>query len=193
MPAPVVAPAGPLAKDGRSVTVFNANVASNWTATGGTFTGAVNGTVIATWTAPNVSGTYKVRATNPVDNMFTEITVTVMAIVPNTWEFKSPGQETKDVLIFKPQAGPTQTRSLSDWYSTWDIGAEDASYDEFQEMRAFIKAHYPGKIVALDDPVVRERRFFKFTAPFNKAYNPGDGFAWNSKIEEQWPYTVVML
>ena len=148
MPAPVITPAGPLAKRGKDVQAFTAtNGVTSWATSGGTLSGT--GAAGATWTAPNVGGIYTVTATNASGS--TQVTITVTGVVPfmPSWEFEP--EDDKKVLVFDPDVGDRQTRTKGT-KSTFPFVRNNCQKAELDEMRAFHAAHYPGKKVYFQPP-----------------------------------------
>jgi hypothetical protein len=148
MAIPVITPGGPLAKRGGEVQAFTATgTVVSWSASGGTLSGT--GPAGANWTAPNVSGTYTVTATN--GDGPDQVTIVVIAILPYnpSWGFET--ESGKKVLLFEPDRGPRQTRSKGD-DGSFPFIRENAQRVEGLAMKAFHAAHYPGKQFYVTDP-----------------------------------------
>jgi hypothetical protein len=176
-----------LTRDGKSATNFIARQPVTWEASGGTFSNVASDSV--TWTAPNTSGTYTLSATNEDDETRT-ITLTVEAVIPVLWDWRKPVKKKKKVLVFEPEEGEDQTREKGGARRFYEIGAEDSSREDFEEMEAFWDAHHPNKKFIFDDPIFNRRTYCKTDAELNSAPNSYDGFDWNTAIKEAWPFGV---
>jgi len=192
MPSPIITPAGPLSKDGKTATAFTANQNVTWSTTGGVLSLVTVNSV--TWTAPNQTGVFNLVATNGVDPP-TTVVITVRAILPNYWQWQVQITEEKDVQIFTPIAGPEQTRSYGNGKPrhVWDLGDDDSSYENAQEIRAFWDYHYPGKLFDMIDPSVGERRTYTIASNLGWKENHADSYNWAMRIKEAYPYTVTLV
>lgn len=128
---------------------FSADQNVTWTKTGGTFSGTTATEV--DWTAPNVGGTYTIRATNGAAE-FTEVTVTVTGVVPTvpSWGFEVENQ--KKVLLFEPDDGDRQTVTKGPNRPSFSFTTQPRPRVEFFELLDFWDAHYPGKKVYFTHP-----------------------------------------
>lgn len=190
MSAPILTPAGPLARDGKSLTALSADQAVTWTTNGGTLSSVTSTT--ATWTAPNETGTWTITATNG-SAQATNVLVAVRAVIPNYWIWKTAIHAKKPILIFRPIFGPSQSRGFGDNSAVhdWELVNDDCSYEHFIEMRSFWDYHYPGKQFDLIDPVLNERRTYEADSDLDFSYNHADSFTWGARIKEAYPYALV--
>lgn len=160
---------------GKALQHFSANQNVTWTQgeAGGTFSNITSNA--ADWTAPNIGGTYKVRATNGA-SQFSEVTIVVTGVVPQgpSWEFTVVSK--KKVLLFEPEVGDRQTRTKRGKKRTFEVTTNRRKKVHWAEMEAFWDAEYPG----------------------NKVYltHPGSGFemlGWiDSDLKEQWHRTNLV-
>lgn len=190
MAAPIITPGGPLTKDGKSLTHFVANQNVTWTKSGGTLSGVLAAAV--DWTAPNQTGLWTLTGTN--GGAETDIVeITVRAIIPNYWTWKTPIVAKKEVLTFKPIYGPTQTRGFGDSPAMhdWELGNDDSSFENFQEIKAFWNWHHPGLQFDMIDPVQVERRRYEVDSDYGFQYNHADSYQWSFRIREAWPFHVI--
>lgn len=119
-----------------------------------------------------------------------------MDTIPNYWEWKNPVEAKKDVRVFRPYYGPSQTRGFgnSSAIHEWELGADDSDFDDFTEMKEFWNSHYPGIPVILFDPVLIEARVYEINSDFSALYNPGgNSFSWKFRIREAYPYETVEI
>lgn len=191
MASPIITPAGPLARDGKTLTSFLANMAVTWATTNGTLV-TVDPTH-ANWTAPNQTGVWQVSGDNGPDPE-TIVSITVKGILPNYWTFKDPVHAKKEVQIWRPISGPSQSRSFGDPTKAihdWELSDDDSSYENFLEMKAFWLYHYPGRQFDMVDPVLLERRTYEFDSDFDSMYNHQDSYTWSVRIKEAYPYAVI--
>lgn len=190
MPAPIITPAGPLIRDGKSLTDFTADQDVTWATSGGTLSNVLAQSV--TWEALNQSGVWTLSGDNGPDAP-TVVSITVRAVIPNFWTWRNPIHAKKDVLIFKPVYGPTQTRGFGDSspIHDWELGNEDSEIDNFLELKAFWDWHHPGRPFDLVDPVLEERRTYESDSDLNYHYNDSGGVSWSMRIKEAYPYAVV--
>jgi len=190
MPSPIITPAGPLLREGKTLTNFLANMAVTWATTGGSL--AVIDPTHANWTAPNATGVWQVSGDNGPDPE-TVVSITVRAILPNYWDYKNPVHAKKNVLIWRPIHGPSQSRGFGDNkpIHDWELGNDDSSYENYLEMKAFWDYHYPGKLFDMIDPVLLERRVYEIDSDFDSLYNHQDSYAWSMRIKEAYPYAVI--
>lgn len=173
MSAPVITPAGPLALHGKVLQHFAADQSVTWTKTGGTFSGTTSTAV--DWTAPNVSGSYTLRATNG-SSQFTEVTIVVIGVVPQgpSWDFKISNK--KKVLLFESDDGSRQTRTKRGKKRTFEVTTNLRQRANWAELVAFWDAHYPGKQVYINNPGANEEML-----------------GWlNSDLDEQWHLTNLV-
>lgn len=187
--APIINPGGPLGRDGGTLTDFTADQPVTWTTNGGTLSGVAAAAV--TWEAPNQTGVWTLTATNGAAQ--TDIvTIIVRAIIPNYWTWKTPIHAKKDVLIFRPIYGPSQTRGFGDSspIHDWELGNEDSEIDRFQEIRDLWDWHHPGRQFDLIDPVLEERRTYETDSDIDYHYNDSGGVTWHLRIKEAYPYVV---
>jgi hypothetical protein len=202
MPQPVINPPGPLTVDGKDFTdsayldgkaIYRDFAVTNavdvvWAVDGGTLSNILARSV--RWTAPNISGTYHLTAT-AAGQPVTTIVITVEAVLPTFWEWKTPIEAKKKTLTFEAVDGPDQTRTLSGTREFYKLGADDSSYAEGVEMKAFQEAHHPVKKFWLLDPVQRRKAKFNTDSTFSFAYNDQDSWQWNFSVKQAWPYTWV--
>lgn len=190
MSSPVIAPAGPLIKDGKSLTDFTADQNVTWTTSGGTLSNVAAQS--ATWMAPNESGVRTLTGTNG-SAQAKIVSITVRAIIPNFWKWQTPIHAKKDVLIFKPIFGPTQTRGFGDGAPIldWELSNDDSSYADFIELKAFWDYHHPGKQFDMVDPNIPERRTYETDSDFDYSYNHADSVTWACRIKEAYPFVAV--
>jgi hypothetical protein len=190
MAFPIITPASPLVRDGKSLTNFTADQNVIWTTSGGTLLGALAASV--TWQAPNKTGVWTLTGTNGTAQP-TIISITVRAIIPNFWRWQNPIHAQKDVLIFKPIFGPTQSRGFgnSSPIHAWELSNDDSSYDNFIELQAFWNYHHPGRQFDLIDPNMPERRTYETDSDMDYSYNHADSVTWAMRIKESYPYTAV--
>ncbi len=149
MAAPVITPAGPLAKKGKETQNFSANQSVTWSASGGSFTNVTATT--ATWHAPNDGGNYTVTGTNGSAEA-THVTVTVTGVVPAvpSWGFEVENK--KKVLLFEADDGTRETRTKGPRKRTFTFTTRLRPKAEFLELETFWDAHYPGKQVYFTHP-----------------------------------------
>lgn len=116
-----------------------------------------------------------------------------MALIPNYWQLKTPIKAHKDVLIWRPYAGPTQTRTFGSGAAQheYELGNDDSEIDQFEELREFWDDHYPGVSFELNDPVTQETRAYEFDSDLSFNYNENGGVAWKVLIKEIFPYVVI--
>jgi hypothetical protein len=190
MSAPIIAPTSPIGRDGKSSTIFTADQNVTWTKSGGTLSDVAARSV--TWTAPNQTGVWTLTGTNG-SAQATIISITVRAIIPNFWKWQNPVHATKDVLIFKPIFGPTQTRGFGDGSPIlgWELSNDDSSYDNFIELKAFWDYHHPGRQFDMIDPNIPERRTYETDSDLDYSYNHADSVTWAMRIKESYPYALV--
>jgi hypothetical protein len=148
MPAPVITPSGPLTKRGKDVQHFSANQSVTWTKSGGTFSGTT-GTAVD-WTAPNISGSYTVTATNGSSDS-TTVTITVTAVVPFGPDRDFEPVDGKKVLLFEAEDGSRQT-TVKGRKDTFPFIRNTAKKSEHDEMKQFWNDNYPGKQVYFTVP-----------------------------------------
>jgi hypothetical protein len=190
MPAPIINPAGPLTRDGKSVTNFLSDQAVVWAATGGALSNVLAQSV--TWVAPNATGLWTVSGDNGPDAP-TGVLVTVRAVIPNYWSFKNPVRARKEVQVFRPKYGPTQTRGfgLGELIHDWELSNPNNEVERFKELKAFYGYHHPGKLFDLIDPVLGERRVYLFDSELEYDYTPEGMISWRVRIAEQYPYVAT--
>lgn len=192
MAVPILSPAGPLNRDGGSATSIAADQPVTFTKTGGTFSSVASASV--TWTAPNETAEHIVTATNGSLEADTLI-ITVRGLVPQIWGWKVPKHAKKNVRIFTPEYGPTQTRGFGDNpdMHEWELGAESTSYESFILMKAFWDFHHPGRQFDLVDPILNERRRYETDSDFD-FHNPdnhGNKWSWACRIKEAYPFALI--
>ncbi len=190
MAIPILTPAGPLAKRGKTLTHFIADQNVTWSTDGGVLSGILAAAV--DWTAPNQSGNWHLNGQNI--GLETGIAlINVEAILPNYWEFQNPLEAIKKKLEFEPIAGPTQHRTFggSAPQHRWELRSDDSSLEERNEMKAFWDWHDPGKQFLMWDPVINETRRYETDSNWSELYKVGDGFSWKFRIKEIWPYAII--
>jgi hypothetical protein len=192
MPSPTITPAGPLVKDGDSLTAFASNQDVTWAASAGLLSNVALQSVV--WEAPNRTGVHTVSGDNGPDPA-TVVTITVRALVPTYWKFNNPIHAKKPgVQVFRPIYGPTQTRSsgLGEHVHDWELSNPDSDLEEFEELKAWHLFHYPGKLVDLINPsgTVNERRTYLIDSDLDYEYNQRGGVSWSFRIKEEYPYVV---
>jgi hypothetical protein len=187
---PVITPAGPLTKDGGALVDFTADQSVTWTATAGTLSPS-SGTA-STWTAPNESRSVTVTGTNGsgVDT----VSIVVQGVFPNYWAWRTPIHAKKDVLVWRPIFGPSQTRGFGDGSAIhdWELGNEDSEITRFDAIKAFWEYHHPGRQFDLVDPVREERRTYEFDSDLDYHYNDSGGVTWSVRIKEAYPYAAIV-
>lgn len=191
MAAPIITPGGPLAKRGKVLTSFSSNQDVTWSTDGGTLSAILATTV--NWTSPNQSGNWHLEGENGSAET-DEVLIVVEAVIPNYWEYQNPLEAVKKKLEFEPIAGPTQHRIFggnSNPQHRWELGANDSSFDERNEMKAFWDWHDPGKLFLMWDPVINETRRYETDSNWSELYKPGDSFSWKFRIKEVWPYAII--
>lgn len=116
-----------------------------------------------------------------------------MDVIPNFWEWKTPITARKNVLKFKPYAGPSQTRTFgtSQPFHDWELGNGDSSFENFQTIKAFWNTHHPTPSFYLYDPVLDETRTYEIDSDFAETYNHQDSYSWSFRISELYPYTRI--
>lgn len=116
-----------------------------------------------------------------------------MALIPNYWEFKTPIKAHKDVLVWRPYAGPTQTRTFGAGavQHEYELGNSDDEEDQFFEIKTFWIDRYPGVSFELYDPISDETRSFEFDSDLSFHYNENGGVAWKVLIKEVYPYAII--
>lgn len=117
-----------------------------------------------------------------------------MDTIPNYWAYKAPIEAEKDVLIFRPIYGPSQTRGFGDGspIHKWEIGNDDSDQTNFLAIKAFWVAKYPGVAFILNDVVIGEKRAYEFDSNLAYQYNPGgESYSWSVRIKEVYPYVVI--
>lgn len=161
-----------------------------WTTSGGTLSNATSTSV--TWKAPNETGTRTLTATNSAAEAGI-VTITVKAIIPNYWTWKTPIHAKKEGLIWRPIYGPTQSRGFgnSSAIRDWELGNDDSEIDKFKELYAFWNYHHFGRQFDLSDPVLEERRTYEIDSDLDYHYNDSGGVTWSLRIKEAYPYVVT--
>jgi hypothetical protein len=180
MPAPVITPAGPLTKRGKDVQAFTAtNGVTTWTAPeGGTLSGTSSSA--ATWTAPNKTGTFTVRATNASGT--TSVTINVTAVVPFVPDYECEQEDGKNFLPFTPDKGPRQAILLGE-DNKFPFLRNTAKKTERDEMRQFHADNYfPGILVY-------------FTPPFDseQSWELDSNFKSKPRLNNLWSYAFTLL
>lgn len=192
MAAPILTPAGPLALSGNIVQVFLANqVVAAWEAPGASFT--INSGSSASWVSPNLTGAYTFRGRNAANEWSAFVNIALRAVLPNYWARRTPITAKKDVQIFRPKYGPTQSRGtgLNEDIHEWELSNEDSTEERFKELRIFWRYHHPGKQFDLVDPFLQERRTYIFDSDLAWNYNDRGGVTWSTRIKEEYPYAVT--
>lgn len=191
MPAPVITPAGPLSKLGKILTHFTVDQNVTWSTDGGVLSGIAAQYV--DWTSPNQTGNWYLNGQNGALQT-TVVLIAVESVIPNYWEYRNSLEVVKEKLEFKPKTGPTQHRTFGNNLPQhrWELGADDSSYDEYLEMKAFWDWHDPGKPFLMWDPVVNETRRYETDSNWSGLYKEGDSFSWKFRIKEVWPYALVV-
>jgi hypothetical protein len=164
MAAPIVTPAGPLARHGKDVQHFTSDQDVTWTKSGGTFANTAARSI--DWTAPNISSTYTVTATNG-SAQSTIVTISVSFIVPYPPDYDIDAEDDKKVLVFEPDAGDPQTRTKGpkDIYNFVRNTAPKAEYDE---VRQWWKANYPGRNGYFTEPFDTGERRVQIWSAFKR-------------------------
>lgn len=116
-----------------------------------------------------------------------------METIPNFWAYKTPIEAKKEVLLFKPYSGPTQTRSFGSGAPQhhWKLGDPDINHEDFLEIKEFWDTHFPGVQFYLWDPQLDESRVYEIVSNFANHYNTEDSYSWSFRISECYPYTVT--
>lgn len=158
-----------MTKRGLESEAFTAtNGVDGWSASGGTLSNQSSSG--ATWTAPNVSGTYTVTATNGSGSDV--VTITVAAVVPFVPSKGFEIETKKKVLLFEPDVGDRQTRTKGTKKKTWQFTTANRKKSEFLALETFWNDNYPGKKVY-------------FTHP----YTGVESLYWiDSNLKEQWAF-----
>lgn len=148
----------------------------------------------ATWTVRNETRpVVKIWATNG-NGQSNILQVAVMGLLPNYWAYHSPVRAKSDILKFKPQSGPTQSRSLNPIQLIYQIGSNSTGEDKFEELLAFYYWHRHGKKFVIQDYSLKPYpRRSLCEASSDMTFTPDGklGFEWNWEIEESWPYGSV--
>lgn len=144
-----------------------------------------------TWVLPNKTrSAYSLYGTGPGGQSNT-LQVQLNSLLPNYWDFKVPIMASKQALSFKPQSGPTQTRTLDGRQLVYQLGSERIREEYFYELLDFWTFHHPGAKFLFDDPTLQRRVLFESNAErgkLNFAPLAGGFYSWNWQIEEAWPY-----
>lgn len=162
----------------------------------------VNSNLLSTQVQGMISGTYIFRLTvsdgfnAPVSD---QVSVTIgvnignLNVLPQLWTWKAPITIDKDVLVFKPYYGPSQTRSFGpgDSFHSWEIGDDDADELSYNTMLQFWENHYPGVEFFMYDPQLDETRTYEIDSGFGAMYNHSVSYSWKFRIKESYPYTVT--
>jgi len=173
MSAPIVSPAGTLAKRGKDVQAFTSDQDVTWTKSGGTFSGTAARAV--SWSAPNAGGSYTVTATNG-SAQSTTVTITVTGVCPVNPSRGFKVSNKKKVLLFEAEDGSRQTRVKQGRKRTIEFTCNVRQRAEFLELDAFWDWHYPGKQVYVTHP-----------------YTGVESLYWiNSDLEEVWELTNLL-
>lgn len=116
-----------------------------------------------------------------------------MDVIPNFWVWKTPITAKKDVLVFTPIFGPSQTRSFGDGnpHHDWELGNDDSDHDDFLEIKEFWDNHYPGVQFYMYDPQLNETRTYEIDSDFSEHYNHADSYSWSFRIKECYPFAVI--
>lgn len=173
MAVPVITPGGPLTKRGKQVQAFTATGGvTAWSCVRAVDGQPVTGTFAnadadsADWTAPNISETYTVIATNADGS--DSVTVTVTAVVPFVPDKEFEPTDDFDVLVFKPDVGQRQIVVLGD-KSTFPFIRNTARKVEKEEMHQFWRDNYPGRLVYFTIPDEGED-LWEIDGPFKRRY-----------------------
>lgn len=190
MPVPIISPAGPLTKDGKTLTNFTADQAVTWATTGGLLSNITSTSV--TWEAPNKTGLWQLSGDNGPDAPGI-VNITVRALLPVLWSMGNPITAHKEILYWRPTEGPSQSRTFGSGkhIRDWELSNDDNSYLEFLEIKDFHLFHFPGMVFDLYDPILEERRTYEIDSDMNYHYNTADSYAWSFRIKEAYPYALV--
>jgi hypothetical protein len=190
MPSPIITPAGPLTRDGKTLTNFSSDQSVTWATSGGTLSNIAATSV--TWEAPNKSGLWTLSGDNGPDPP-TVVNITVQALLPPYWAWRQPVAAEKAALIFRPIYGPSQSRSFGDnsHIRNWELSNDDSSFENWQEIVAFHLWHFPGILFDMVDPVIPERRRYEIDSNLNFHYNHADSYAWSFRIKEAYPFALI--
>lgn len=192
MAAPIINPAGALALAGKVDQLFTADqVIALWEALGASF--AVQTPSSIDWKSPNFTGLYTVRAKNGADEWSAATNINLRGIIPNYWARKTPITAKKEVQIFRPKYGPSQSRGvgLGELIHEWELGNEDSIEERFIELKAFYDYHHPGIQFDMVDPFLQERRTYVVDSDIAYNYNDRGGVSWSFRIKEEYPYVVT--
>lgn len=192
MAAPIITPAGPLAKRGKSLTHFVSDQNVAWSTDGGILTNVA--ALSVDWTAPNQSGNWHLNAVKaPPPPTTTIVLITVEAVIPNYWDYQNPIEAVKKKLEFEPIAGPTQHRTFGgpSPQHKWELGSDDSGRDEYLEMKAFWDWHDPGKQFLMYDPQAEETRRYETDSNWSGLYKVGESYSWKFRIKEVWPFAII--
>jgi hypothetical protein len=179
MAVPVITPGGPLAKRGKAVQALTATGGvTSWTTSGGALSGT--GPAGATWTAPNISETYTVTATNADgSDVLTIVVIAVVPFVPD-WDFE--GEEGKRFLVYKPDVGQRQSVILGD-EDTFPFIRNTAQKAEYDEMRKFWRDNYaPGILV-----------YFTIPGHSEELWELDSNFKRHGRRTNLWGYSLTLL
>jgi len=168
MSAPVITPAGPLAKHGKDVQHFTSDQDVTWTKSGGTFANTAARSI--DWTAPNVTGSYTVTAEN-AGHETTAVTITVIAEIFAVPSRDYEPEDDDETLVFEPDLGTPQTRSKGD-KSTFPFVKNNAQKSEYLEVKALYDAHKKqGKQVYFTDPYEGVQSRWLFWSGFKRKWH----------------------
>lgn len=186
MAAPVITPGGPLALQGKVTQIFEADQPVTWTTSGGTLEDVLAAEV--TWRSPNVAGVYTLTATNGALEE-DEVVITLVSVLPNYWDWRSPAKIKKGKLIWEPENGPDQTRLYRPKRQFYDFTCNDKSFEMAEELVAFWDAHDPNLKFLIIDPAMQRTSYYKTDSDIEVIANPG-GESWDLSfsVKEAWPY-----
>jgi hypothetical protein len=137
MTAPVISPASPNIT-GTDTVQFTADQPVLWSCSAGTITPE------GLFTPPNVTGGYRVTATNEgAESSFTD--VLVLGIFPAGPSYGYSARRKKNVLSIETPNGALHTRTKSGTGLTVDLEARNRPTSEYLAVERFFTAHYPAK------------------------------------------------
>jgi hypothetical protein len=182
MPAPIITPSS-ASLDGGQVQGFASNQATAWSVTGGTLSNVT--TTSATYTAPNVTGSYVLIATGTPNTL---VTIEVIAVFPPIFGYKSERETHRQrVKVWEPELGSPQTRGAGgvNRYSYELHSPENGnSLDDFNLLKAFHAAHWPHKTFTFIDTVRETEGIYRFDSELKDVDESFDMITWSVAIKQ---------
>lgn len=186
---PVISTTSSLTIDGgTSVHITSDSDITTWHTDYGTLSNSALRSV--DWLANNETRTAQVWGVGTSGTSNTLVFI-VTGLLPNYWAWKTPVTAERDMLIFRPQAGPSQSRTLSGRYMVYQLGNDQLPEDEFYLLLNFHTFHHNGlKQFWLDDPTLQRKVLFESDSKLQFSPITAGFFSFNWQIREAWPYTV---